>query len=107
VRILPCVETTLEHYVDLLADRIHVTIRIGRLQDSDLVVRRLAPCRRIFCAALSFLARDGLPTTVEQLRQAPQLVFSQAVSPEDWTLNDPDGDTRVVDGGAVVRGVLQ
>jgi DNA-binding transcriptional LysR family regulator len=93
------VETTLsDRYIDLLADRIDVAIRIGRLQDSDLVARRLAPCRMIFCAAPSFLARHGVPKTVEQLRQIPRLAFSQAVSAGDWALTDPGGDTHVVDG---------
>jgi DNA-binding transcriptional LysR family regulator len=93
------VETTLsDRYVDLLADRIDVAIRIGRLQDSDLVARRLAPCRMIFCAAPSFLTRYGVPKTVEQLRHAPRLAFSQSVSTGDWALTDPRGDTHVIDG---------
>ncbi|KIU48966.1 MULTISPECIES: LysR family transcriptional regulator [Bradyrhizobium] len=93
------VETTLsDRYVDLLADGIDVAIRIGRLADSDLVARRLAPCRMAFCAAPSFLARHGVPQTVEQLRQAPRLAFSEAVSAGDWTLVDPEGRTHVIDG---------
>jgi DNA-binding transcriptional LysR family regulator len=93
------VETTLsDRYVDLLADAIDVAIRIGRLKDSDLVARRLAPCRMVFCAAPSFLARHGVPKTVEHLRHAPRLAFSDAVSAGDWTLTDPDGNTHLIDG---------
>jgi DNA-binding transcriptional LysR family regulator len=93
------VETTLsDRYVDLLADRIDEAIRIGRFQDSDLVARRLAPCRMIFCAAPSFLTRYGVPKTVEQLRHAARLAFSQAVSTGDWSLTDPGGNTHVIDG---------
>jgi len=93
------VETTLsDRYVDLLADGIDVAIRIGRLGDSDLVARRLAPCRMLFCAAPSFLARHGVPKTVEQLRQAPRLAFSEAVSAGDWTVTDRNGNTHLIDG---------
>jgi DNA-binding transcriptional LysR family regulator len=93
------VETVLsDRYVDLLADRIDVAIRIGRLADSDLVARRLAPCRMVFCAAPSFLSRHGVPTAVEQLRQAPRLAFSEAISAGDWSLTDPAGNTHVIDG---------
>jgi DNA-binding transcriptional LysR family regulator len=93
------VETALsDRYVDLLADGIDVAIRIGRLRDSDLVARRLAPCRMVFCAAPSFLERHGMPKTVEHLRQAPRLAFSEAVSAGDWTLTDPDGNTHLIDG---------
>lgn len=93
------VETVLsDRYVDLLADGVDVAIRIGRLEDSDLVARRLAACRMVFCAAPSFLARHGTPETIEQLRRAPRLAFTQAVSAGDWTLTDPDGNTHLVDG---------
>jgi len=93
------VETVLgDRYVDLLAENIDVAIRIGQLKDSDLVARRLAPCRMVFCAAPSFLAKHGVPKNVEQLRQMPRLAFSEAVSAGDWTLTDPDGNTRVIDG---------
>lgn len=93
------IETTLsDRYVDLLADGIDVAIRIGRLQDSDLVARRLASCRMMFCAAPSFLARHGEPKTIEQLRQAPRLAFSQAVSAGDWSVTDANGHTYHIDG---------
>lgn len=93
------IETTLsDRYVDLLADGIDVAIRIGRLQDSDLVARRLASCRMMFCAAPSFLARHGEPKTIEQLRQAPRLAFSQAVSAGDWSVTDANGQTYHING---------
>ncbi|HBR4602014.1 TPA: LysR family transcriptional regulator [Klebsiella pneumoniae] len=93
------IETTLsDRYVDLLADGIDVAIRIGRLQDSDLVARRLASCRMMFCAAPSFLARHGEPKTIEQLRQAPRLAFSQAVSAGDWSVTNANGQTYHIDG---------
>lgn len=93
------VETVLgDRHVDLLADGVDVAIRIGRLTDSSLVARRLAACRMMFCAAPSFLDRHGVPATVAQLRAAPRLAFSDAVSDGDWTLADPDGNVHAVDG---------
>jgi DNA-binding transcriptional LysR family regulator len=87
-----------DRYVDLLAEGVDVAIRIGRLLDSDLVARRLAPCRMVVCAAPSFLKRHGVPRTVEDLRRAPRLAFSEAISAGDWTLIDPAGQTHVIDG---------
>lgn len=87
-----------DRYVDLLAEGVDVAVRIGRLTDSDLVARRLAPCRMVLCAAPSFLARHGVPTTVAQLRKAPRLAFTEAVSVGDWTLMDPDGHAHLIDG---------
>ena len=93
------VETILsDRYVDLLADGIDLAIRIGQLRDSELVARRLAPSRMVFCAAPSFLAQHGEPKTVEHLRRAPRLAFSEAVSAGDWTVRDPGGNTHLIDG---------
>jgi DNA-binding transcriptional LysR family regulator len=87
-----------DRYVDLLAEGIDLSIRIGRLHDSDLVARRLAPCRMMFCASPDFLARHGTPEGVEDLRQAPRLAFSAAVSPGDWALTDLDGQSHQING---------
>ena len=87
-----------DRYVELLAEGIDVAIRIGRLFDSGLVARRLAPCRMVYCAAPAFLARAGVPKSVEDLRRAPRLAFSEAVSPGDWTLTDPTGRAHPIDG---------
>lgn len=87
-----------DRYVDLLAEGIDVAIRIGRLLDSDLVARRLAPCRMVVCASPDFLERHGRLSRVEDLRRAPRLAFSDAVSSGDWTLTDPAGQAHVIDG---------
>lgn len=87
-----------ERYVDLLTEGIDVAIRIGRLRASDLVARRLAPCKMVFCASPGFLEQFGLPTTVEDLRRTRRLTFSDAVSSGDWTLVDPKGQSHVIDG---------
>ena len=87
-----------DRYVDLLADGIDVAIRIGRLHDSDLVAKRLAPCRMVFCAAPAFCQRYSAPITIDALRTAPRLVFSDVVSAGDWSLLAADGSTQQIDG---------
>ncbi len=87
-----------DRYIDLLGAGIDVAIRIGRLLDSDLVARRLAPCRMVFCASPDFLRRHGTPESAEGLRNLPRLAFSEAVSAGDWTLTGPDNRTHVIDG---------
>ena len=95
------VEVTLsDRYVDLLAEGIDVAIRIGRLLDSDLVARRLAPCRMVLCASPNFVKRYGAPRNAEDLRRAPRLAFSEAVSAGDWTLTDREGQPHLIDGPA-------
>lgn len=91
-----------DRYVDLLAEGIDMAIRIGRLPDSSLVARRLAPCRMVICASPKFLERHGPLTRVEDIRRAPRLAFSDAVSAGDWTLTDPNGQTHSIDGPILV-----
>jgi DNA-binding transcriptional LysR family regulator len=87
-----------DRYVDLIAQGIDVAVRIGRLRDSDLVARRLAPCRMMLCASRGLLDQTGPLETVEQLRRIPRLTFSGAVSAGDWTVIDSKGDSHVIDG---------
>lgn len=53
--------------VDILADGIDVSVRIGPLVDSSLKSRILAPCPRYIFAAPDYLARAGTPQTPEDL----------------------------------------
>src|SRR6202045_5089572 len=47
--------------VDLGSGGHDLAIRIGKLPDSSLIVRRLAPCRHIVCASPAYLQARGEP----------------------------------------------
>jgi DNA-binding transcriptional LysR family regulator len=87
-----------DHYTDLHTAGIDVAIRIGRLPDSGLVARRLAPCRMVLCAAPSWLALHGTPHTPADLHQAPRLAFSGAVTAGDWSITDAGGQVHTIAG---------
>lgn len=92
-----------DRYVDLLAGAVDVAIRIGRLADSDLIARRLAPCKMLFCASPDFIEQHGVPRTIDDLRRAPRLAFSDAVSAGDWSIEEQDGTRHVIDGPVRLR----
>ena len=87
-----------DRYVDLVQEGVDVAIRIGRLSDSTLVARNIGTCRMVVCASPAYLTRYGAPRTPQELRKHPRLVFSDAVSPGDWTLLDRRGRAYVIDG---------
>ncbi|MGH8779375.1 LysR substrate-binding domain-containing protein [Paraburkholderia sp.] len=87
-----------DRYVDLLEAGVDVAVRIGRLPDSTLVARRLAPCRMVICASPDYLRDHGTPRSPDDLRKAPRLTFSEAVSVGDWTLVDAKHRVHVIDG---------
>jgi LysR family transcriptional regulator, regulator for bpeEF and oprC len=52
---------------DLVADRVDVAIRLGRLPDSSMVAVLLGEMRRVLCAAPSYLDRRGEPAAPDDL----------------------------------------
>ena len=75
-------------FVDIIRDGFDLAIRIGELQDSSLVARKLAADHRILCAAPSYLAKSGTPKTVSDLEQHSCI---GAGLQEAWRLDGPDG----------------
>jgi DNA-binding transcriptional LysR family regulator len=53
--------------VDLIEEGWDIAIRIGDMEDSSLIARKLAPCRTIVCAASAYLEENGTPRTVGEL----------------------------------------
>lgn len=94
------VELTLnDRLVDLVDEGFDVAIRIGRLADSSLVARKLAPCRLVVCAAPTYLERRGMPRVPEDLTRHDCLIYSYASDRDDWHFVGPDGPTTIRIGG--------
>lgn len=53
--------------VDLLGEGYDLALRIGVLEDSTLIARRLAPIERVYCASPDYLARRGAPAKPDDL----------------------------------------
>lgn len=73
-----------DRFVDVLEESLDVAIRIGQLQDSQLVVRKLAPNRRVLCASPAYLQQYGSPQAPEQLEQHNCLNFSRLATGDTW-----------------------
>lgn len=52
---------------DIVGEGYDLAIRIAELKDSSLVAKKLAPVRRILCATPEYLAKNGTPTTLDDL----------------------------------------
>jgi DNA-binding transcriptional LysR family regulator len=85
-----------DRYIDLLAEGVDVALRIGRLADSSLIARRLAPIRLVACASPAYLARRGTPLVPRDLAAHDCLLYTYAVSAEEWRFVGPDGEDEVV-----------
>ncbi len=83
--------------VDLVREGFDLAIRIGPLDDSGLVARRIASNRRTLVAAPDYLRRRGTPTHPDDLAQHDGILLMGRDGRQDtWTLTTPAGGiTRV------------
>ena len=58
-----------DRVVDLVAERVDIALRVGSVQQSGLVARRVAQINIVTCASPTYLADHGEPETPEDLRQ--------------------------------------
>jgi len=75
-----------DRFIDPLEEGVDVTIRIGVLQDSSLIARKLAPARRVLVASPDYLERHGIPRTPQDLVNHRALYFGHASGPQRWQL---------------------
>lgn len=86
---------------DLLRQPLDVAVRYGALSDSSLVALPLAEHnRRVLCAAPDYLARQGRPLQVEDLKQhnCLRFIWGEQVH-ERWRFTLPAGDRVVAVSG--------
>jgi DNA-binding transcriptional LysR family regulator len=81
--------------VDLLEDGYDLAIRIGRLAESSLIARRLAPCRLLLCAAPAYLAAHGTPTHPSDLAHHRCVAYAYGANRDEWVFTGPGGEVPV------------
>ena len=77
-----------DEFTDIVGGGFDLAIRIAELGDSSLVARRLAPVRRVLCAAPAYLASYGTPEDVEALKHHTCL---RPHNNDAWRLEGPGG----------------
>jgi DNA-binding transcriptional LysR family regulator len=88
-----------DSYVDLVEEGIDVAVRIGALQDSSLVARKLAPTRRVLCASPVYLQKHGRPEKPEDLRNHNCLFYKFSGGRAVWRFRDKAGEHAIeIDG---------
>jgi DNA-binding transcriptional LysR family regulator len=85
-----------DRQVDLVEEGYDVAIRIGRLADSNLVARKITPCRQVMCASPAYLEKHGTPERPEDLLAHNCIVYSFLQTPREWRLVGADGEVHAV-----------
>ena len=85
-----------DRFVDLVEEGVDLAVRIGELQDSSLIARRLVANRRVVCGAPDYFARHGRPRVPAELEGHNCLVYTYRASRNDWHFTTPEGGEEVV-----------
>jgi DNA-binding transcriptional LysR family regulator len=99
-----------DHVVDLIAGGYDCAIRLGHLQDSNLVARRVGPIYGTVVASPAYIAAHGAPETLDELLEHQALMQGT----EAWQLMDgdkivsvrPQGRFKADNGTALVAAAL-
>ncbi|OIQ98366.1 HTH-type transcriptional regulator DmlR [mine drainage metagenome] len=85
-----------DRFVNLVEEGFDLAIRIGKLDDSSLIARFLAPARIAAVASPDYLARHGTPAAPADLARHRCLCYSNLTSPDEWTFQAADGSRSTV-----------
>lgn len=92
----PAIEVSLDlndRNVNLVEEGFDVAVRIGELQDSTLVARRLGTSRMVTCASRAYLERHGEPLHPDDLQRHTGLQYSNISYKQHWQFVTRDGKT--------------
>lgn len=80
-----------DQFVDLIAEGFDCAIRLGHLQDSNLVARYIGPIHGIVVASPGYIDKHGAPKTIEDLLSHQALIRSTG----SWQFKDGENTVSV------------
>ncbi|KFZ38523.1 LysR family transcriptional regulator [Shewanella mangrovi] len=84
--------------LDLIENGIDLAVRLGKLDDSSFIAKRLASRRNYVCAAPSYLAHYGAPHTLSELTQHNCLVGNTPY----WRMSENGAEKQIKVSGNYV-----
>ena len=92
----PAIELNLDlndRNINLVEEGFDMAVRIGELEDSTLVSRRLGTSRNVTCASQSYLDTHGEPAHPDELQTHICLQYSNMTYRQQWRYATPEGKT--------------
>jgi DNA-binding transcriptional LysR family regulator len=84
-----------DRLVDLVDEGWDVAIRVGRLEDSSLIARKIGAGRRLVCASPAYLKRAGRPRRPIELSDHACLTFRSHPGSNLWRFRKGDSVSEV------------
>ncbi|VUD65100.1 HTH-type transcriptional regulator DmlR [Thalassocella blandensis] len=84
---LSCVD----YRVDLVREGFDCVVRIGHMEDSNLIARRIGDMRILNCVSASYIEKFGEPSTLEDLKQHQLIEYSMTLGAKPYGFEYWDG----------------
>ncbi|MEH6579631.1 MAG: LysR family transcriptional regulator [Amphritea sp.] len=81
--------------VDLVEGGFDVAIRAGKLPDSSLIARKLAPLNSVLCASPDYIKQQGKPATPSELIHHNCVLYSYSSQINEWVFFGEDESVRI------------
>lgn len=89
---------------DIVDEGIDCVVRIGTLEDSSAVAKRVGRVPMVTCASRSYIDQNGMPKSLDELRGHRAVNFASGRSRRlvDWTFNEGKEEVRLKLSSALV-----
>ncbi|MGJ8678989.1 LysR family transcriptional regulator [Paraglaciecola sp.] len=85
------------HPVDMLEEGIDVRVKVGNVEDSSLIARRISAVSRVMCTSQAYLDKHGQPQTLQDLIQHKCILDTNFTNGKVWSMTDPKGQKESVE----------
>lgn len=88
--------TVTDAYIDPVQEGADLTFRVGHLQDSGLIGRKLCDQRFVLCASAGYVEQHGRPATPQDLQQHCCLVYKGTGGAQRWHFRRPGSEAVTI-----------
>ena len=100
--------------IDLIEERVDLSVRIGRLADSTLIARKLADNKFVVCGSQTYFQKNGVPTSPDDLIRHNCIVNKNMYQSNSWNFKKGNavstvsvtGNFQANTGGALFKAML-
>ncbi|NQZ24136.1 MAG: LysR family transcriptional regulator [Colwellia sp.] len=88
--------------IDMLEEGIDVRLRIGGVDDSNMIARHLKTFPLVLCASPAYIQLHGLPKTPKQVGEHRCIIDSNFRIGKQWPIISPQGQSATIDVQSVI-----
>lgn len=84
-----------DHYIDLVKEGVDMAIRVGPMNDSNLIARKIGNSPRVTVASQKYLDIYGEPDNLQDLKEHKCIVYTLLTTLNEWHFTGPQGKESI------------